>query len=86
VSTVYLASAVRARVEAAQAVLDTHPAGMDGICLCCGGAPSCGRAQALRVLARYGRLPRRRPGATRSAMPDPGTGRSGWFSAPGVAG
>jgi len=86
VSTVYLASAVRARVEAAQAVLDTHPAGVDGVCLHCDSAPSCRRGQALQVMARYGRLPRRRPGATRTAMPDPGTGWSGWFSVSGVAG
>ena len=85
-SAVYLASAVRARVDAAQAVLDTHPAGVDGVCLHCGGARSCRREQALQILARYGRLPRRRPGSTRSAMPDPGTRWSGWFSASGVAG
>ena len=81
-----MASAVRARVEAAQAVLDTHPAGVDGVCLRCGDTPSCGRAQALRVLTRYGRLPQRRPGATRSAVADRGTSWSGWFSASGVAG
>jgi len=86
VSTVYLASAVRARVEAAQKVLDTHPAGMDGVCLHCGSAPSCPRGQALQTLARYGRLPRRRPGAARTAMPDPGNGWAGCFSAREVAG
>jgi len=86
VSTLHLASAVRARVEAAQAVLDAHPSGVDGVCLRCGGAPSCDRAQALRVLTRYGRLPRRRRGATRAAMPESDAGWSGWFSASGVAG
>jgi len=81
VSAVYLASTVRDRVDEAQAMLDRHPAGVDGVCLYCGSDARCGRPQALQTLTRYGRLPRRRPGATRiGAHPRSGS-LFGWFAA-----
>ena len=81
-SGVYVASAARFRLAQAQAVVDAHPAGLDGRCLRCGVTDGCERWPALRVLMRYGRLPRRRPGATcatTASTPSSGEGFD-WFA------
>lgn len=61
----YLAAAALDQLEQAQALLERHlAAGPDGRCLTCGQVESCQeRAWANGVILRYGRLPRRRPGA-----------------------
>jgi hypothetical protein len=65
-ATVYIGYAGLEQVEAAQAEFDAHvTGGADGQCLTCRDRPCPGQAAALRTLARYGRLPCRRPGATR---------------------
>jgi hypothetical protein len=66
VGTVYLGSAGRDQVAAAQAEFDTHVMSSgDGHCVTCGKDPCPGQSNALRALATYGQLPQRRPGATR---------------------
>ncbi|HYS36471.1 MAG TPA: hypothetical protein VEO01_12670 [Pseudonocardiaceae bacterium] len=58
------------RLAAAQAALDGHPISIrDGRCITCGTEGGCGeREQAALLFARYGVLPRRRPGATRPEL------------------
>jgi len=62
--TVYLASPVRDQLDRAQRDIDDHLAiGADGRCLACGEFEPCAiRVTASAVFARYGVLPRRRPG------------------------
>jgi len=79
VSAVYLSSIAKERIAWAQAVVDDHPAGVDGVCLRCGSSASCARPQALRTLTRYGRLPRRRPGNSRGFLAGPADGGFDWF-------
>jgi hypothetical protein len=83
--TVYIGHTAVEQVEAALAEFDAHvPGGADGQCLTCRDRPCPGQAPALRTLAQYGRLPRRRPGATRPERIGlrrvPGTG-SVWATA-----
>jgi hypothetical protein len=62
--SVYLARRVLVWLDQAQAVVDRHIVGADGACRVCGEVEPCAeRAAAVRLLVRYGRLPRRRPGA-----------------------
>jgi hypothetical protein len=69
-STTYLARNALDRLRAAQAVVDWHAAsGVDGRCLRCGQPEPCrSRIAASAVFARYGRLPRRRPGLASRAL------------------
>lgn len=65
-ATIYLDTAAHDQVAAAQAEFDAHTVSSgDGRCLSCFDSPCPGQAGALRILAQYGQLPRRRPGATR---------------------
>jgi hypothetical protein len=65
VATVYLSSAALIEIADAQADFDAHVVSSgDGRCVTCAGSPCSGQGHALRVLAGYGQLPRRRPGAT----------------------
>lgn len=66
-SQVYLSAAAVEELEHAQAELDEHLAsGSDGRCLACRQEIPCGtREQATLTFARYGVLPRRRPGLAR---------------------
>ncbi|MFY1700155.1 hypothetical protein ACN28G_29680 [Micromonospora sp. WMMA1923] len=65
--TTYLSATVAQQLRAAQARLDRHtPSSADGRCSGCAEVGPCPqRRAALRVFGRYGRLPRRWPGATR---------------------
>lgn len=63
-SVLYLSTVAFDQIEAAQTAIDGHPAGIDGLCLRCRTGACRVRAAALHTLARYGRLPRRRPGAS----------------------
>jgi hypothetical protein len=66
VATVYLGRAGLDQIAAAQAEFDVHVVSSgDGQCVTCAGSPCPGQASALRALAQYDQLPRRRPGATR---------------------
>jgi hypothetical protein len=66
-TTTYLAGTALDALHRAQAALDAHMAsGADGRCLCCHAeVPCAAREAASRTFARYGRLPRRRPGLAR---------------------
>jgi hypothetical protein len=66
VATVYLSNAVRDQVAAAQEEFDAHvPLSASGLCRSCQDEGPCAcQLRAERALARYGRLPRRTPGAT----------------------
>jgi hypothetical protein len=83
-SQVYLSADAREQVRTAQARLDEHPvSGASDLCLTCGVEGSCPqRRAALRLLGRYGRLPLRRPGATRPELLDTWRvgGRFGWLA------
>jgi hypothetical protein len=70
----YLSSVAVDELERAQADLDAHlPSGSDGRCFCCGEEIPCGtRERATKTFARYGMLPRRRPGLAR-VRPVPGS-------------
>ena len=81
-ATVYLSAAAIDQLIAAQRAFDEHvSSSVTGYCLRChliGPCPS--NEQAAATFARHGRLPRRRPGATRpqlinarrvTASPDP---------------
>ncbi len=85
---VYLSQAAREQVATAQARLDEHVTSSgDGRCVACGAEGPCAqRRAALRALGRYGRLPARRPGATRPELipglpARPGASTFGWFPA-----
>jgi hypothetical protein len=62
----YLATAALDQLDQAQAELERHlVAGPDGRCLGCRELEPCAaRARIEAVFVLYGRLPRRRPGAT----------------------
>ena len=79
--TVYLSSAGLDQVAAAQAEFDAHVISSgDGRCITCGDAPCPGQTSALRALAGYGRLPQRRPGATRPDSIGLRVSSGSWFS------
>jgi hypothetical protein len=62
-TTTYLASAALEQLDAAQAEIDAHVHTRLGFCATCGElAPCAARSAASAVFARYGRLPKRRPG------------------------
>lgn len=66
-TTVFPSETVRMLVRRAEQVLERHvTASADDRCLSCGAVGPCRRQRAaLVILHRYGRLPARRPGATR---------------------
>ena len=66
----YLAQAALDELAKAQAELERHlVTGPDGRCRDCGGVEPCrARVRLEAVFALYGRLPRRRPGATRVGL------------------
>jgi hypothetical protein len=66
----YLAESARAVLDAAQREIDRHVSfRRDGRCPTCGLEAPCGpRAAASETFARYGALPRRRPGLARSGV------------------
>lgn len=66
-ATVYLSNAGLDQVTAAQEEFDAHVTlSASGRCQSCrDGGPCACQLRAERALARYGRLPRRTPGATR---------------------
>jgi hypothetical protein len=68
-TTTYQSAAVLAQLDHAQAELDHHLVSTSsGRCAACGGVEPCAVRDALqRVLTRYGRLPKRRPGLTRAS-------------------
>ncbi len=83
-ATVYLSAAVIDQLAAAQRMLDEHvSSSASGYCLRCYLVGPCpANEQAAATFTRYGRLPRRRPGATRPELinarrltvrPDPAT-------------
>lgn len=61
---------VAATLEAAQARLDEHPLGLDGLCRRCrvDGQTCVERRSALAVFTEYRCLPRRLPGASRAGV------------------
>lgn len=63
---VYLAANGRQRLDSAQAVIEAHlRTNAAGRCLSCGEPSPCTViTDANATFARYGRLPRRKPGAT----------------------
>jgi len=66
-SQLYLSTAAVDELAQVQAALDRHlPSGSDGKCLSCGQEIPCAtREAATKTFARYGALPRRRPGLAR---------------------
>ena len=80
--TVYVSANVREQVDAAQAQLNRHALTLNGsLCTPCEVEGPCAeRRAALRTLASYSRLPRRRPGASRpERMSMRSTGGASWF-------
>jgi hypothetical protein len=65
-----LATSAFERLDQAQRLLDAHVMTLNtGACRLCGTLNSCGyRDAASAVFARYRRLPRRRPGASRPQL------------------
>lgn len=62
-TTTYLAGAALEQLDAAQTEIDAHVHTRLGCCTTCGElAPCAARSAASAVFARYGQLPRRRPG------------------------
>jgi hypothetical protein len=60
--TVYLSRVAWEHLDAAQAVVDQHHAGADGMCVICRAPDPCPtRTSAATKISRYGQLPRRRP-------------------------
>ncbi len=77
-TTTYLSTVALNRIEAAQATFARHAvSSLNGRCVeCLAEGPCRDRIQALRLLAAYGSLPRREPGAT---QPDrAGFGQHAW--------
>lgn len=90
-AAVYLSAAVVDQLTAAQGVIDEHAtASASGYCLRCHRVGPCPTSEhAAATFARYGRLPRRTPGATRPELinarrlavrPDPGRPPTSLFS------
>jgi len=79
--TTYLGTAAREQLDQAQAELERHlVAGPDGRCLACREIEPCAeRARTSAVFARYERLPRRQPGATKVGLRRAGTADRSWF-------
>lgn len=78
-TSTYLTRAAMEQVNHAQVELERHlVTGIAGRCVTCGQPEPCsGRATAAATFARYGRLPRRRPGMTTvNSTASTGT----WFS------
>jgi hypothetical protein len=69
-ATVYLSAAVIDQLTAAQRVLDEHvTSSASGLCQRCHLVGPCpANEKAAATFARYGRLPRRAPGATRPEL------------------
>ena len=66
--SLYLATTVLRWLDQAQELIDQHSP-VTGRCRACGQAEPCGASVDAQVLlSRYGRLPRRRPGATRPEL------------------
>jgi hypothetical protein len=65
--SVYLCHSALEQLAQAQAELERHlVTGPDGLCLGCGRREPCGaRVRLQAVFSLYGRLPKRRPGATK---------------------
>ncbi|MET7947412.1 hypothetical protein [Micromonospora sp. NPDC005324] len=85
VSTTYLASVALEEVERAQAELERHlTVRPSGECVTCGEVEPCsGRQEAGTTIVKYGRLPRRRPGASgvrRTAPTTVGAAPISWFA------
>jgi hypothetical protein len=82
VSTTYRAGSVVVQLDGAQACIDRHvAAGADGRCLDCGQDHPCRWLRAAsQTLARYGRLPVRRPGLASRGLTR--SGRFGWLEPP----
>ena len=80
--SVFLSTAVQEQLDFAQVQLDRHIAQSgEGYCAVCGEEDPCSlRRVALRVFSRYGRLPRRWPGASRPEQVGTPTGWSGWLN------
>jgi hypothetical protein len=69
-TTVYLARAALDQVAAAQSEIDAHAlVAASGKCAACAVEWPCGPAESANAtLLRYGQLPRRRPGRTRTQI------------------
>jgi hypothetical protein len=69
----YLSRSALEELAKAQAELERHlVTGSDGRCRGCGGVEPCRARERLEaVFALYGRLPRRRPGATKAGLRRP---------------
>jgi hypothetical protein len=81
VTTTYLGQAGFDQIDAAQAEFDAHiVSSSDGLCRTCRNTGCPGQAVAVRTLARYGRLPRRRPGATQPERIGLRSIGGSWFS------
>lgn len=83
--TTYLASVALEEVERAQAELERHlTVRPSGKCVTCGEVEPCsGRQEAGTTIIKYGRLPRRRPGASgvrRAAPTTAGAAPTSWFA------
>ncbi len=79
----YLAAAVIHELDQAQATLEQHiVTGPDGRCRGCAELEPCGtRAHVQALFVQYGRLPRRRPGATGMDLRHAeATGNRSWFA------
>ncbi|BCY06157.1 hypothetical protein [Actinoplanes sp. L3-i22] len=81
--SVFLSAVVREQLDFAQMQLDRHVApSADGRCGACGEEDPCSlRRVALRVFGRYGRLPRRWPGASRPEQVSTPKTWNGWLQA-----
>jgi hypothetical protein len=86
-TTIYLSGTVHEQLDQAQAELERHlGVRPNGLCATCGESEPCaGRLAAGATFARYGRLPRRRPGGAgvRAASVRLGTNKPvTWFDVP----
>jgi hypothetical protein len=83
-SETYYGQYAQARLNEAQQTIDQHiVCAYTGVCLACGRPGPCSVLDnAQRTMARYARLPNRRPGAS-LAQPPPANQRrwTGWFTA-----
>jgi hypothetical protein len=70
VTTTYLSTVALDRIEAAQETFERHVvSSQNGRCVeCLAEGPCRERIQALRLMAAYGSLPRRRPGASQPEL------------------
>jgi hypothetical protein len=82
-SETYYGQYAQARLNEAQQTIDQHiVCAYTGVCLACGRPGPCSELDnAQRTMARYARLPNRRPGASLAQPPANQRRWSGWLTA-----